>query len=148
MKHVFIDSDVFVRDLRYPRDQRSEANRRFLETMRQRKGRGVTSIFNALEVCGILSFNLSPQQLVDLYGDFCNHYRIQILFPADAEGRLQYDIPRIFSRIQQRQSLGDAQVAYVVDRFANDLASFVSWNVDHFAGKLPIPVTTPEHFLR
>lgn len=147
MKRVFVDSDIFVRDLRYPRDPLTEINKRFLDQMWRRKIRGATSIFNLLEVCGILSFNLSPDDLLNLYTDFTHHYNMQLLFPADSTGNLEYDIPRVFEQIQSKQSLGDAQISYVVERFAGHLSDFVSWNAAHFEGKLPIPVKTPEEFL-
>jgi len=147
MKKVFIDSDIFVRDLRYPRDARTESNRKFIEKIKSKKGLGGTSIFNLLEVCGILSFNLSSEELLQLYGDFINYYKVQILFPADANGNLQYDIAKIFGQIQKKQSLGDAQISYVVERFASQLSCFVSWNAPHFTEKLPLLVRTPEEFL-
>ena len=147
MKKVFIDSDVFVRDLRYPRDKRSAINKRFLEKVKSRKIHGVTSIFNLLEICGILSFNLSEDQLIGLYGDFCNHYKVQVFFPSDASGNLQYDIPEIFRHIQKKNSLGDAQVHYIVERFSDQLSQFVSWNANHFEDKIALPVKTPECIL-
>jgi predicted nucleic acid-binding protein len=146
MKKVFIDSDLFVRDLRYPRDNRTNTNRKFLEKVKNRKIAGATSIFNLLEVCGILSFNLSFQDLMGLYADFTHHYNVQILFPADSSGNLQYDIPIIFEQIQKKQSLGDAQIGYVIERFSNQLSCFVSWNAAHFEGKISVPVKTPESF--
>lgn len=147
MQATFIDSDIFVRDLRYPRDPRSVVNRQFLKRVHARHIRGTTSIFNLLEICGIVAHNISSTQLVDLYSDFCQHYNITVLFPADAQGDLQYDVPRIFQQIQIRQSLGDAQISYVVNRFANDLSRFVSWNAPHFEGKLPIPACTPQQLM-
>lgn len=143
MKRLFIDSDIFVRDLRYPRDSRTEENRRFLDKVLSKKIHGCTSIFNLLEVCGILSYNLSPTDLFDLYAGFTQEYPVQILFPADSTGNLQYDIPTIFSQVQRKNSLGDAQIAYVVERFTDHLSGFVTWNVKHFEGKLPIPVKCP-----
>ena len=56
MKRVFIDTDIFVRDLRYPNDPLLEINQRFLEKVMSGKIAATTSIFNVLEVCGILSF--------------------------------------------------------------------------------------------
>lgn len=51
---IFIDSDVFLIDLRYPRDERFAKNRIFLERL-QASERGATAIFNLLEICGVLS---------------------------------------------------------------------------------------------
>src|SRR3990167_7038872 len=110
MKRIFIDTDVFVRKLRYPRDQDSEANSRFLERVKDGKIKAATSIFNVLEVCGILSFNLGPDSLIGLYTGFGEHFGVKIFFPADRDGNLQYDYAGIFKNIQTKQSLGDAQV--------------------------------------
>lgn len=144
MKSVFIDSDIFVRDLRYQRDANIAANQKFLEKVRNRKIKGVTSIFNVLEVCGILSFNLSQDSLLKLYADFTKYYGIQILFPANPNVELQYDIPKIFQSISQKQGLGDAQISYVINRFASDLSHMVTWDLAHYSGKVAIPVMTPD----
>jgi predicted nucleic acid-binding protein len=59
---IFVDSNVFVIALRYPRDRNARANATFLEHLRDRTD-AVTSVVNLLEVCGILSFNLNERQL-------------------------------------------------------------------------------------
>ena len=144
---IFIDSDIFLRDLRYPRDKQTEINKAFLKRVMSKKIKACTSIFNILEVLGIMSFNLSEDELLDLYTAFPDHYRIQILFPADPLGNFDYDITNILTQIQKKQSLGDAQVASVINRFASILDGFVSWNAKHFAGKVDVPVQTPAEFL-
>lgn len=146
MKHIFIDSDIFVRDLRYPNDNRTPQNQKFLSKIKKNR-RGATSIFNVLEVAGIMSYNLNPEQLFTLYADFTNHYGIKVLFPADAAGNLMYDITAIFMQIQKRQNLGDAQIASVVEKFSDKIDSFVSWNAPHFRDKISIRVLTPEEYL-
>lgn len=55
---IVVDTNVFVIDLRYPRDRHFSVNRRFLHGLAQ-TGKGGTTILNVLEVCGILSFNLN-----------------------------------------------------------------------------------------
>lgn len=147
MKHVLIDTDIFVRDVRYPRDVKQDVNRKFLDQVRSGRIAGVTSVFNLLEICGVLSFNYSAEQLLAFYGDFCAQYRVQLLFPADADGVLQYDIAAVFGQMQRKQSLGDAQVAYVAARFADQLSAVVTWNVKDFDGRVSLPVMTPEEFL-
>lgn len=148
MKKVFIDSDVFVRSLRYPRDQKNEMNEKFLSLVSKGKIRGVTSYFNVLEVCGVLSFNYSEEDLLGLYSDFIDHFRVKVLYPSDSQGDFQYDLVKIFEAIQKKQALGDAQVSYAVERFSDLISVFISWNAKHFEGKLPMPVLTPEEFLR
>lgn len=146
MKSLFLDSDIFVRDLRYKRDVHFEANQKLIEKIAAGEISAVTSIFNVLEVCGVLSFNLSMEQLTDLYLGFPGRYHIKILVPFDAGGRIDYDIFSLFEQIRKRQSLGDAETAFVVQRFSRHLDSFVSWNARHFEGKIPIPAKTPESF--
>ncbi|MDL1956278.1 MAG: hypothetical protein LWW95_04390 [Candidatus Desulfofervidus auxilii] len=51
---IFIDSDVFLIDLRYRRDPKFNDNQIFLQNIKN-LGNGVTTIFNLLEICGILS---------------------------------------------------------------------------------------------
>ena len=57
---IFVDSNLFVIDLRYPADVNYGVNRRALDRL-ARDGSGVTSVVNVLEICGILSFNLSTR---------------------------------------------------------------------------------------
>ena len=52
---------LFVIDLRYKRDRNFSVNRTFLERIAHNHT-GVTTLFNLLEVCGILSFNLEEKQ--------------------------------------------------------------------------------------
>jgi predicted nucleic acid-binding protein len=75
---IFVDSDVFLIDLRYRRDRRFPENREFLERLRE-TGRGVTTIFNLLEICGVLSFNLNRQQLWELFHYFPRRYGMRVL---------------------------------------------------------------------
>ena len=147
MKSIFIDTDVFVMDLRYKSDKNFSSNQQFLDCLKKKKFKAVTSVFNVLEIFGIVSFNLSDAELLRLYEEFPKQYGVKFLFPADRTGELKYDFSRIFRNIQKKQSLGDAQVAYVVEQFQNMVSTFVSWNAKHFAGKLPVPVMTPKEFL-
>lgn len=74
---IFVDSDVFLIDLRYPRDRRVSPNAEFLKGI-YRRGDGLTTIFNLLEICGVLSFNLSPRQLRELYAYLPTRYRVAV----------------------------------------------------------------------
>ena len=46
-----LDSDIFVLDLRFPNDPRYSTNKLFLEA---REVQRATTIYNLLEVCGLL----------------------------------------------------------------------------------------------
>ncbi len=75
---ICIDSDVFLIDLRYPGDHRARTTRAFLETVAG-SGSAAATVFNVLAVTGVLSFNLSYQQVVDFYAHFPRRYNVRVL---------------------------------------------------------------------
>jgi predicted nucleic acid-binding protein len=140
---LFIDSDIFIRDLRYQRDANYHENAPFLSLIKAKHYEGVTSIFNLLEVCGILSFNLSYQNLLQLYVGFRDHYGLEILFTGDPEDIISFSISEIFAVIGKKLSFSDALIASVVEYYKGNLDAFVSWNAVHFKDRLGIKAVTP-----
>ena len=143
-----VDTNVFVIDLRYKRDRNFSANKTFLARIAH-YGNGVTSIFNLLEVCGILSFNLNEQQLQELFLYFPQRYHVQVL-PSVA---LDRPLPAlraedIFHFLLQKASFGDALIMATINQHIPGASQFISWDADHFRGKLGIPVLTPREFLQ
>jgi len=144
---AFIDSNVFVIDLRYKRDRNYRFNRMFLDIVADLKT-GVTSVFNVLEICGILSFNLSEGQLVELYEYLPERYKIGILpyhdrsLPLPALG-----LKGLLALIAKRMSLGDALTLAVAEQESRRIETFVSWDVQHFVGKTSFLVQTPKDFV-
>jgi hypothetical protein len=144
---IFLDSNLFVIDLRYPGDRNAEANREALGLVANR-GVGLTSILNLLEVCGILSFNLSPASLFDLYVHFPRRYGITLLEAGGPDQTLPTSTPReLLRRMERGMALKDAEIAGIVERHGAGLRAFLSWNAKHFQGKLPIPALTPAEWL-
>jgi hypothetical protein len=143
---ICVDSDVFLIDLRYPRDRRAHQNRAFLNWV-GRSGDGATTVFNLLEVAGLLSFNLNEQQLVDFYVHFPKRYGVRVLPYQDPRQRLPglrlSDILRV---MQKRAAFGDALIAATVNRLYSGLEAFITWNDEHFRGRLAVPVFTPGTF--
>lgn len=145
---ILVDTNVFVIDLRYSRDQHYAANRRFLRKLAQ-AGRGATTIFNVLEVCGILSFNLNSQQLQELFHHFSQKYRVQVLPFADLDRSLPVLTGAdLFGYLKQKASFGDALLMATIATHVPDATHFISWDTAHFRGKLSISVLTPNEFLR
>lgn len=145
---IFVDSNLFVIDLRYREDANYRANRRALDRLR-REGSGMTSLLNLLEVCGVLSFNLSATALHALYVHFPRRYGVTVVPASAYETRL----PRatagdLLARMEQRMALKDAEIALSVAQYADNLTAFVSWNAKHFEAKLPVPAITPIDWLR
>lgn len=142
---IFVDSDVLLIDLRYRRDARFPENVRFLSALSLSQ-KGVTSLYNLLEVCGILSFNLNAQQLVELFYYLPRRYRLQVYprpdlarhLPAPAVGELLQGMAR-------RASFGDSLIIHAARKLP--LTHFVSWNARHFAEHFSLPVLPPAEAL-
>ena len=145
---IFVDSNLFVIDLRYPDDANYRVNRRALDRLAHAES-GITSVVNVLEICGILSFNLSTAALHALYVHFARRYRITVVPGGDYETRLPAPTVReLLARMEKRMALKDAEIALVVEQNAQALRAFVSWNAKHFVSKLSIPALTPREWLR
>jgi predicted nucleic acid-binding protein len=143
---IFVDSNVFVLALRYPRDVNADVNTRFLETLRSR-GDGVTSVVNLLEICGILSFNLNRTQLLSLFAHFARRFTVTVVPTGEPLRVVEATATEVLSYMSRRMSFGDALVAHAVDTWARDAEAFVSWDARHFQGKVISTAMTPEDFL-
>jgi hypothetical protein len=145
---ILVDTNVFVIDLRYPRDPLFAINRRFLDRL-AKEGSGATTLFNLLELAGILSFNLNRQQVLDLLCLFPSQYRVAILPPLDLEENLpRLPLRKLVSCIAGRCAFGDALVIEAVERYAPQSSRFVTWDAVHFTGRTTMPVLTPKQALR
>jgi len=139
---IFIDSDVFLIDLRYKRDPKFYENKEFLQKV-QKIGNGVTSIFNLLEICGVLSFNLNNQQLRELFYYFPLRYNIRVLPTSDESARLPIlTIKQIMQVIARKVAFGDALIIAFIEKIEG-ISIFVSWNAKHFVNRLSIPAVAP-----
>jgi hypothetical protein len=145
---IFVDSNLFVIDLRYPDDANYRVNRRALARL-GRDRIGMTGILNVLEICGILSFNLSAVSLHALYVHFAQRYRVTVVPGGGYDPQLPASTARdVLAMMEKRMALKDAEIALTVEQHAASLNAFVTWNAKHFAGKLSVPVTTPREWLR
>ncbi len=143
---ICIDSDIFLIDLRYARDRRAPQNRAFLEWVAQSEA-GVTTVFNLLEVTGLLSFNLNEQQLLDFYVHFPRRYKVRVLPYQDPDQRLPgLRLLEVLRVMQKRAALGDAIIAAQANRLHASIEAFVTWNDEHFRSRLVVPIFTPATF--
>ena len=144
---TIVDTPVFVIDLRYRRDKNFAVNRSFLDWVAEER-RGATTIFNLLEVCGILSFNLNEKQLKELFHHFAQHYRLEVLPHSTFESPLpSLKASDLFKIISMKTGFGDALIVRVIEKHVPGAARFVSWNAQHFRGRLSIRTLTPREFL-
>jgi len=145
---IFVDSNLFVIDLRYRADVHYRANRRALDRL-QRDGTGMTGLVNLLEVCGVLSFNLSAEALHALYIHFPSRYGVAVVPGGGYDTRLlAATAGELLARMEKRMALKDAEIAIAVEQHAASVSAFLSWNATHFEGKLPVPAMTPIEWLR
>lgn len=143
---VLVDSDVFVLDLFYPKDKRAKANKAFIELDGPQRA---TTIFNVLEICGIASFNKSPEEVKRLFYEFHQIYHLEILYPEvslpSAEEFLKRLLAGVFSKILFKMNFSDALILSTAEPFA--LSAFVTWNTKHFEGRTAMQLSTPVEFL-
>lgn len=144
---IFVDTNVFVIDLRYGRDKNFKKNRSFLDFISE-DGRGIMSIFNLLEICGILSFNLNHQQIRELFYYLPVKYNIEVVPSHDMGSFLPaMSVDAIMDVIYNKASFGDALIANFVKRNLSPATVFVSWDALHFQGLLSVETLTPREFL-
>ncbi|MFQ5738323.1 MAG: hypothetical protein ACE5JX_04880 [Acidobacteriota bacterium] len=146
-KLAFLDTNLFVIDLRYKRDANYGANLKCLATIR-RHHQAITSIFNLLELCGILSFNLNRQQLMEFYHFFPQRYKLRVLPYSDPSLALPpFEVDEILRIILNKASFGDAMIVASVRRYLPQIDFLVSWDAKHFKNQLVTNVLTPIEFL-
>ncbi|MCL0051157.1 hypothetical protein M1M97_00640 [Thermodesulfovibrionales bacterium] len=138
-----IDTDVFVINLRYPRDSRYSENKAFLERIKREELTAWTTLYNLMEVCGVLSFNPSPQSLQELFIGFAAQFNVMILFPDGRKEEACFAPTEILETMKRKLGFGDALIAEVAQRQRGRIDLFVTWNAAHFGGKLSSKTVTP-----
>jgi hypothetical protein len=145
-----VDSDVFLIDSRYRRDANFSLNRRFLDELAGGQVEGATTLFNLLEICGVLTFNLNSNQLQGFYADFARHYHVRVLAPQLPErlGQRMIDLlaGRTLGIMLRRVSFGDALTLLTAES-TPDVTTFITWNARHFIGRTRLEVKTPQEWL-
>jgi predicted nucleic acid-binding protein len=145
---VLVDTNIFVIDLRYKRDANYEINRTFLDRIAKQRN-GFTTVVNLLELCGILSFNLNDQQLIELWVYFQDRYAVAVLPAPSFETSFPVmEIQEIFDLIKNRTSLGDALMISAAKKYLPFVSTMVSWDDIHFRNIFSGNVLTPEKYLR
>lgn len=133
--NVMIDSDVYLLDIRYQQDEKYPLNKKFLNLIFTEQIDPYTSIFNLLEICGILSFNLSRTNLEKTFISFAATYNTTILFPSGSSGQfIQFDLIDIWEIITKKVAFLDSLIISVFEE-TTPIQHLVSWNARHFRNK-------------
>jgi hypothetical protein len=147
---VVIDTDVFLLEFAFHRDERYDTNARFLTTVQDREP--AITVYNLMEILGQLSFNLAADRLVQWRLWLQAAYRLILLWP-DPD---QMEASLFFNHEMYEQPLARMQAHRMafVDSLILDLAerspgveAFVTWNAKHVKGKSFLDVLTPESYL-
>ncbi len=147
---VALDTDVLVLAFAFHHDPRQETNARFLELIRERVP--VVAIYSVMELLGQLSFNLSPERLVQWPSWLQDHYGLTLLYPepGDEAGAVFWQremVDRPLTRMRRHpMPFLDALILDLVER-AQNVEAFVTWNARHFRGKMVLAVLTPAEYL-
>ncbi|MFQ6120990.1 MAG: hypothetical protein ACE5KE_14035 [Methanosarcinales archaeon] len=145
---LLIDSDVFLIDNFYTRDLRFEINKEFLEFVQNKETS--TTIFNLLEMCGIMSYNYSQSDLKKFFKNFDYAYNIQILYPKtddfSANDFLMQLLQESFNLILKKVNFSDSLIFVVAKQYS--INTFITWNTKHFKHlNKSIKVFTPTEYL-
>jgi predicted nucleic acid-binding protein len=142
---TFIDTDIFVIDKLFPKDDRYEINKEFLKEVKEKS----TSIFNLFELLGIASFNLNEVELMKLFKGFGETYDLKILYPSTAFISVNEFVERlfeeVFQKIKLKMNFQDAVILAVAEQ--HQCTRFVTWNTKHFIDRTYLVVQTPKEFL-
>lgn len=141
---IVIDTDVLALHHFFIKDPRHAIAVSFMnETRKQARG---TTIYNLLELAGILAVAGKADLGRSLIGTYATAADMQVLFPrptsispdafwADYTG----DLVDVMARGLR---YGDAKVLWVAER--HDASCLVTWNTRHYRDRTPLPVLTPE----
>ena len=144
---ILIDTNIFVIDLRYKRGANYQVNQKFLSAAAQ-SGNGFTTIVNLLELCGILSFNLNQNQLLDLWTYFQDRYKITVLPEPNIQSAFPgIEISRLFDIMCKKTSFGDALMMAVAEKHLPFVKTMVTWDSEHFKDRYSGKVLTPDGYI-
>ncbi|HZN92560.1 MAG TPA: hypothetical protein VFB81_07635 [Myxococcales bacterium] len=142
---VFVDSGPFALELSFWRDPRAALNARFLQHLRA-GSRGVTSLYNVLEVAGVASHHSPAERVLRLVRAFQALFGVRVVPPGT--GSFLVDAPAVADRIARRMAAADAIVLWFAETCRPAPDAFVTWNAKHFEGRTGLRVLTPQQFLR
>ena len=142
---IFIDTDIFVIDKLFLKDDRYGTNKAFLNETEEK----FTSIFNLFEMLGIASFNLNEVELTKLFKGFGEVYGLKILYPSTAFISVNDFVETLFEttfqKIRMKMNFQDALILTVAEE--HQCSQFVTWNTKHFVDRTYMNVQRPKEFL-
>lgn len=143
---ILLDTNIFVIDRFFPRDERFAINKRFLDTISIYSP--CFSIFSLFELLGMASFNLSESELTRWFYEFGEIYTVEVLSPklvGLAETWFEDFSENLFKQIQKKATLGDAFILMEANDY--DIDCIVTWNKKDFLNRFAGETLTPMEFI-
>jgi predicted nucleic acid-binding protein len=145
---VFLDSNIFIIDRFFPRDNNYTTNKLFLERINNAGLKAFLPFYTLLEICGVTSFNLSTVEQERWLYSFSDVYSVEILDPFETKIANQTIHDYLFSLmpyIMKKMTVGDA--IFLKEAESYNAGAIITWNKKHFAGRTDIPVYVPEEYI-
>mgnify|MGYP006304455915 CR=1 FL=1 len=145
---LLLDTNLFVIDRFFPRDERYDVNRQFIAKLPEIEAG--FCIFSLFELCGISSFNLSSRELKRWSYHFDQVYNVAILDPHGLSTALAVDWFTRFGQhmldlFTRKLTWGDAALVKAAEDYG--VEAIITWNKKHFENRTMIKVLTPEEYL-
>lgn len=145
---ILLDANVILIQTRYQRDANYAVNRRVLDALTNGPDPVGIMAHGLYEVVGVMSFQLSPRQIIALPATLQAQFRLSVIPNPDAmpdyAGCTYADV---FGQLAQQMSMGDAVMAVQLRKFAPPGSIFLTWDAQHFVNKVPLPVFRPDDWL-
>lgn len=145
---ILLDSNIFIVDRFFPRDDLYPQNRAFVEELTEFEA--AVSVLTLIEICGVASFNLSARELEHWLYQFPTVYPVLVLDPFDLAGRSAADwiktfLAEVSLNIAQKMTFGDALILREAEAYR--VEAVVTWNTKDFLQRTRLPVLTPTAYL-
>ncbi|OIN98110.1 hypothetical protein AUJ66_01530 [Candidatus Desantisbacteria bacterium CG1_02_38_46] len=144
---LVIDTDVLSIHHIFTGDKRYKKNKEFLSMVKTKES--YTTIFNLLELCGILATVGDKKQVEELYRMYFASEEIKLLLPStiDKVSNISWSeiSEEMLEIIKRGTRFGDASILWICEE--HDVKYFITWNIRHYEGKTSIQCFTPEQFL-
>lgn len=145
---ILLDTNIFIIDRFFPRDERYSINRQLIARMGDAEFG--FSIFSLLELCGLASFNLLPEEFNRWCYNFDEVYAVEILNPAGiytvlADEWFEYFSHALFDLLRRKMTWGDATLLATAEEYA--VEAIVTWNKKHFEDRTTLKVLTPAEYV-
>ena len=146
---VLLDSNIFIVDRFFPRDDLYGPNKIFVDQLESIEA--AISAFTLLEVCGAACFRLSKRELESWLYRFPIFYPVLILDAFGLKGKEAQEwwsrfVAEVSDKVSRKMTFGDGLLLREAENYG--MEAVVTWNTKDFSHRTRLPVLTPTAFLQ